>query len=151
MEKLSIEDALERFIFASRWLLAIFYVGLIGCLFVLAARFVEEFGLFAFHSLSVHETKFLLDILHLVDLTLLANLLPIIIFSGYENFVSIIGVAQKSPDRPKWMGGIDFAFLEISHTDKTDLDWMIGVHLVFVVTGVLFALSEKIMHGSHHS
>ena len=103
--------------------------------------------------------------LSLVDKTLLANLLLLVIFSGYENFVSVIGVARRSTDRPKWMGGVDFAslklkligsivalsginllaaFLEIETANKVDLAWQIGLHVVFLFTGVLFALSEKI-------
>jgi uncharacterized protein (TIGR00645 family) len=74
-------------------------------------------------------------------------------------------VARKSLDRPKWMGEIDFAglklkligsivalsgvhllaaFLEIEHADKENIAWMIGLHVTFVVTGVLFAIMEKI-------
>ena len=105
------------------------------------------------------------------DMTLIANLLILIIFSGYENFVSIIGIAQRSVDRPKWMGGVDFAglkikligsiiaisgvqllaaFLEIDSTDKTDLAWQIGLHVVFLFTGILYAISEKISHPPSH-
>jgi len=162
---MKIEDLIERIIFASRWVLAIFYLGLVGCLVILAIRFAEHFGIFALAALHSNETSFLLEILKLVDMTLLGNLLLVIIFSGYENFVSIIGVAHDSPDRPKWMGGIDFAglklklisslvalsginllgaFLEIKNANKQDLAWMIGLHLVFVITGLLFALAERV-------
>jgi uncharacterized protein (TIGR00645 family) len=98
--------------------------------------------------------------------------LILIIFSGYENFVSIIGVAKNSADRPKWMGGIDFAglklkligslvalsainllaaFLEIDSVSKENLGWMIGIHLTFVFTGLIFAYSERAMgHNNPH-
>lgn len=100
-------------------------------------------------------------------MTLLGNLMIIVIFSGYENFVSVIGVAQESPDRPKWMGDVDFAglklkligsivalsginllgvFLNMEHNKWTNeqLAWMVGIHITFMVTGVMFAMSEKI-------
>jgi uncharacterized protein (TIGR00645 family) len=38
------------------------------------------------------------------------------------------------------------AFLEIESADKDNLAWMIGVHFTFVVTGFLYAYSEKISH-----
>lgn len=111
--------------------------------------------------------KPLLGILGLIDKTMLGNLLILVIFSGYENFVSMIGIAQGSPDRPRWMGDVDFAglklkligsivalsginllgaFLNLKNWSPQDLGWMVGIHLTFVVTGVLFALSEKIGH-----
>ena len=164
-----IEKNLEKLIFNSRWILAIFYVFLVISLVILAIKFLQEFIHFGSSFWAASEAEFLTSVLGLVDKTLLANLLILIIFSGYENFVSVIGAAKDSPDRPTWMGEVDFAglklkligsivalsginllaaFLEISTTNKEDLGWMIGIHLVFVITGVLFALSERVM--VHH-
>lgn len=161
-----IEVSVERLIFNSRWILVIFYLLLICTLGIVAIKFVKEFAHFATTFWEANEAEFLTDVLSIVDKTLLANLLLLIIFSGYENFVSIIGAAKTSADRPKWMGGVDFAglklkligsiialsginllaaFLEISTTNKNDLAWMVGIHLTFVVTGLLFALSERAM------
>jgi uncharacterized protein (TIGR00645 family) len=162
----AIEKSLEIFIFNSRWVLSIFYVFLVLALFILAIKFVQEFVHFSFSFWHASEAELVSGILGLVDKTLLANLMILVIFSGYENFVSIIGAAKNSHDRPSWMGEVDFAglklkligsivalsginllaaFLEIDTTNKDNLAWMIGIHLVFVVTAVLFALSERIM------
>jgi uncharacterized protein (TIGR00645 family) len=165
----SVENFLEAFIFHSRWILAIFYLLLVFALVGLCIKFIQHFYHFSVNIFDLSETDTLLAILGLVDMTLLANLLILVIFSGYENFVSIIGVAQESQDRPKWMGGIDFAglklkligsivalsaiyllsaFLNLKTMDHAymnqELGWMVGLHLTFVITGVLFALSEKI-------
>lgn len=166
-----LENFLEKTIFASRWLLAPFYIGLVMALALLAFKFMQEFLHFAGSIISASETDTLLGILSLIDKTLLGNLLILVIFSGYENFVSVIGVAKNSPDRPKWMGGVDFAglklkligsivalsginllgaFLNLKMWKPDELGWMVGIHLVFVVTGVLFALSEMIKHKSGH-
>jgi len=167
-----LENFLEAFIFHSRWILAIFYIALALALFELGIKFLQHFYHFTRDIWDMSETDTLLGILGLVDMTLLGNLLILVIFSGYENFVSVIGVAQESADRPKWMGGIDFAglklkligsivalsgiyllsaFLNIKKFQggeagwmNAELGWMVGLHLTFVVTGVLFALSEKI-------
>ena len=162
----AIEKGLEKFIFNSRWILSIFYVFLVLALVILAIKFIQEFVHFSFSFWDASEAELLSGILGLVDKTLLANLLVLVIFSGYENFVSIIGAAKDSDDRPSWMGEVNFAglklkligsivalsginllaaFLEISTTNKENLGWMIAIHLVFVVTAVLFALSERIM------
>ena len=161
------EHLLEKIIFRSRWILAFFYSGLVLALLILGAKFAQELLHFIMVFWAADESQFVTGILALVDKTLLANLLILVIFSGYENFVSVIGVAKDSEDRPKWMGEVDFAglklkligsiialsginllaaFLEIDSANKEDLAWMVGVHFTFVVTGFLYAYSEKISH-----
>lgn len=166
-----IELMLEKCIFASRWILAPFYIGLVLALLLLGFKFLQEFFHFAASIAALSETETLLGILGLIDKTLLGNLLILVIFSGYENFVSMIGIAQGSPDRPRWMGEVDFAglklkligsivalsginllgaLLNLKNWSPQDLGWMVGIHITFVVTGVLFALSEKIGHKNDH-
>lgn len=165
------EVLIEKIIFRSRWILAGFYLLLVATLFLVAIKFVKEFAHFAMIFWHASEAEFVTGVLEIVDKTLLGNLLILIIFSGYENFVSVIGAAKNSTDRPKWMGGVDFAglklkligsivalsginllaaFLEISTTNKENLGWMVGIHLTFVVTGLIFALSERYMHQERH-
>jgi uncharacterized protein (TIGR00645 family) len=167
-----IEGSVERLIFASRWLLAPFYLGLVGAVLVLLVKFCEMFFDFAVKSLGSDSTVILLGVLNLIDYTLLANLMILVIFSGYENFVSKITVAENSPDRPEWMGEVDFAglklkligsivalsainllgaFFNLKDWTTENLAWMVGIHLAFVLTAVFFALSEKIgLHSGAH-
>jgi uncharacterized protein (TIGR00645 family) len=161
-----LEVFVEKLIFRSRWILASFYLILVATLFLVAIKFFKEFVHFAMVFWDATEAEFVTGVLEIVDKTLLGNLLILIIFSGYENFVSIIGAAKNSADRPKWMGEVDFAglklkligsivalsginllaaFLEIETTNKENLGWMVGIHLTFVVTGLIFALSERFM------
>ena len=179
-----IEHALESLMFNSRWLLAPFYLGLVFSIALLLIKFGQEF----FHMLpaifTMSESDVILAILTLVDMSLVASLLIIIIFSGYENFVSKINVADHE-DRPEWMGKVDFsglkikliasivaisaiellkAFVNVSNIgvaadsgtwtvgDK-QLAWKVGIHFVLIVSGVLFALMDRIAEGtkSHHS
>lgn len=167
-----IENFLERFIFTSRWILAPFYIVLVIALGALGVKFLQHFIHFITELWVMSETDTLLGLLALIDMTLLANLMILVIFSGYENFVSVIGVAQNSPDRPKWMGDVDFsglklkligslvalssinllgAFLNIKNWTHEQLAWMIGIHMTFVISGLIFAMSEKIAHskGDH--
>ena len=162
------ERLLERGLFASRWLMAPMYVGLVGALLVLMAKFMQGLVEFALHAWSATEAQTVLAILSLIDLTLAGNLLLIVIFSGYENFVSKIDVGDHE-DQPDWKGKVDFAALKIKliasivaisgihllkifmdinkYTDR-DIMWMTTIHVVFVGSGVLLALMDKI-HGSH--
>ena len=167
----SLERMIESFLFSSRWLLAPFFVGLALSIFILLIKFVQEvihlFGIL----LSATGTQLVAEVLGLVDLTLTASLLIIVVFSGYENFVSRIDHTQHR-DWPEWMGSIDFAglklklmssivaisavqvlrlFLALQTTGDRELYWSIAIHMVFVVSGVLLALTDRIAggHGSH--
>ena len=82
------ENFLENMIFRSRWVLAPMYLGLVGGLFILLIKFVQEFSHIVIHILDTTERDAVLSLLALVDITLVANLLIMVIFSGYENFVS---------------------------------------------------------------
>ena len=175
MNKLT--HAIEVTLFRSRFLLAPLYLGLVGALVLLCWRFVIEFYHLALHIGEATATSFTLDLLALLDLTLLANLILMVIFAGYENFVSRIDVAAESADRPHWMGTIDFSglkikligslvaisviellkdFIELSGATEVGEGtiWRIVIHLTFVISGVLFALMDWIadkreFHGTH--
>ena len=159
-----LERMLERLIFAARWIMVPFYLGLLVSLGVMGVKFVEELvhDIERFGSLT--ETDTILMALTLIDLSLAGNLLLIVVFSGYENFVSKLDVADH-PDRPKWLGEIDFSgmklkliasivaisgiqllkqFMEIETANKTDLGWLVGIHMTFVISGVLLALMDFI-------
>ena len=162
-----ISHAVEVILFRSRFLLAPLYLGLVGTLGLLAYRFVIEFWHLAEKTASMNASEFTLALLALLDLTLLANLILMVIFAGYENFVSRIDIATESKDRPHWMGTIDFSGLKIKLIgslvaisviellkDFIELAgeaevgegtiWRIAIHLTFVVSGVLFALMDWI-------
>ena len=160
-----IEHAFEELLFASRWLMAPFYLGLIVALLALLYIFAHEIWIEIPKLAHLTETQVIIWVLSLIDLSLAGNLLIMVIFSGYENFVSKIDIGDH-PDRPSWMGKVDFsgmklklvasivaisaihllkAFMEIGTIDKTDLQWMVTIHLVFVTSGVLLALMDWII------
>ena len=168
---------LEVFIFGARWLLAPLYIGLVGALALLLWRYGIEFLSLATHINSSDAHDFTLDLLGLLDLVLLGNLVLIVLFAGYENFVSKIEVAERSTDRPSWMGTIDFSglklkligslvalsviellkdFIELSNHESEEVGqgtiWRIIIHLTFVVSGVLFAVMDRLGEtGGKHS
>jgi uncharacterized protein (TIGR00645 family) len=160
-----LEIWVERILFGGRWLLAPLYLGLIGSLIAILVKFVAELIHLA-TNLTADVQEMTLMILALLDLTLLANLIVIVIYAGYENFVSKIGVAANSEDRPYWMGRVDYSGLKIKligslvaisviellkdfmqaaeTTDFEPVAWRIGIHLTFVVSGLLFAIMDLI-------
>lgn len=158
------ERSLERLIFASRWLMAPFYVGLVFALAMLLVKFVQELVHYVPGVLAMKESDVVLAVLALVDLTLAGSLVLMVIFSGYENFVSKIETNDHA-DRPDWMGTLDFsglklklvasivaisaiqllkAFMNVTAVSKEDIFWLVVVHMAFVVSGVLLALMDWI-------
>jgi uncharacterized protein (TIGR00645 family) len=95
-----IEDSLEKSIFASRWFLAPIYIVLSISLFFITIKVVQEFFHFVPLILTVDLKGMMLFVLHIVDLALVGNLVLMIIFAGYENFVSKISIADDSEDKP---------------------------------------------------
>jgi len=167
-----VEDAMETVIFASRWLLAPFYLGLAVSLVVLLIKFAGELFHIATHAFTATESEVILGVLALVDLTFTGSLIIIVIFSGYENFVSKIDHSGHR-DWPEWMGTIDFSglklkllssivaisaiqllkqFMSIQNVSDREIMWLVIVHVVFVVSSVLLALSDRISaHSNGHS
>ena len=161
----NLENTLESSMFASRWFMAPVYVVLSLSLAVIMLKVVQEFihNLSMFYDMDIR--SLLLFVLHILDMALIGNLVLMVLFAGYENFVSKIGAAKDSEDKPSWMGKVDFSGLKLKligsivaisginlleafmslkdHTDR-EIKWQILIHLVFVSSGVLLALMDYI-------
>ena len=164
----NLETKFERGLFASRWLMAPMYLGLAVTLGMLTVIFVKELVHYLPQVLELTAEKMILVALTMIDLTLAANLLLIVMFSGYESFVSKFDI-DVGEDRPGWMGKVDFGglkmkliasivaisgihllkrFMEISDLEtattfgETEMFWLVVIHLTFVASGVLMALMD---------
>jgi uncharacterized protein (TIGR00645 family) len=163
--KRQVEKGLENFLFAARWLAAPIYLGLVFCLFMLLVTFVrylwmaaQRMPTFTFHDTAVAVVAF-------IDLALIANLVLIVIFVGYENFVSRLDIDEHA-DKPGWIGEVDYTglkmklfsslvaitgidllkqFMELQNDvsrDVGELRWMVGIHVTFLITLVMSALAN---------
>src|SRR6201993_3441661 len=154
----------EYVLYNSRWLMAPFYVGLVVAIAVLFLKFLRMLVEFILHATGAKSSETILDALALIDVTLVGNLILIVVFSGYENFVSRIDTSGN-PNWPIWITKIDFAglkqkllasivaisaihvleaFLNIDAAfDATRMTWLVAVHLVFVISALLLALSDR--------
>lgn len=171
-----IETVIEEFIFAARWLQAPVYLGLI----VATGVYVYKFMIELLHLVSgineINEITVMLSILGLIDISMVMNLLIIVIIGGYTIFTSRIDFGEQE-DRPQWLDHMDSGILKIKlasslasisgvHLLKTFIDIHeeasadsdfrsviieIVIHIVFIVSALLLAWVERILHGSHHS
>jgi uncharacterized protein (TIGR00645 family) len=107
------EKFVERLFFASRWLLAPIYFGLSVALVILGFKFFQELIHAFAHIREASEADIVLSLLALVDLSLVAGLIVMVMFSGYENFVSKLDVEQGSSDKLGWLGKLDASTLKM--------------------------------------
>lgn len=164
------ETGLEALLFGSRWLMAPFYLLMVGALGMLLVKFSQESWHILTHTLIMTEAEAVLAVLSLIDIALTGNLLLMVLFAGYENFVSKMDV-EDHEDRPDWMGKVDFSglklkliasivaisginllksFMALGTEDMTpakesQLFWMLAIHVVFIFSGVMLAFMDRIV------
>ena len=159
-----IEDIAERFLYASRWLLAPIYLGLSFGLLILSIKFFQE----VFHVLPlILETKeadLVLIVLSLIDLSLVGGLIVMVMLSGYENFVSSINI-KEGDEKLSWLGKMDAGslkqkvaasivaissihllkiFMNAQSVENDKLMWYVIIHLTFVVSAIGMAYVDSI-------
>jgi uncharacterized protein (TIGR00645 family) len=166
---MNIENRLESFMFAGRWMLAPFYLGLLLALGLLLIKFAKGFIKFAPMVFNSPDSEVIVALLSLIDVVLVANLLLIIVFAGYENFVSRMHIENKE-DRPSWMGQVGFSglkmkligsivaisaiellrvFMHAGTLPVEEVSWKLATHLTLVVSGLLFAIMDRVAEGGH--
>ena len=165
-----IELIIETIIFQSRWALAPFYLGLALSLLLLLYHFLAQLVAFVIKVPFATESDVILGVLGLIDLAFTGNLIIIVIFSGFENFVSRIEADDH--DRPDWMTKVDFgglkqklmtsivaisaiqvlkAFMNIEHYDNAKLAWLVGIHLLFLGSLLAVVVADRISSPSEQS
>jgi uncharacterized protein (TIGR00645 family) len=164
--KSAAERGFERAIFMSRWLLAPFYLGLSLALMTLLYDFVRRMVHLVEHVGTADHDTIIVGILSLIDLSLMGNLVLMVMFAGYESFVSKLHIDDHH-ERLDWMGQIGFGdlklklmtsivaisairlletFMDVENLTDRELAWTVGIHVTFVVSGLLLALMKRMMH-----
>ena len=167
----NLEIILERAIFSARWLLIPFYVCCLLLIVILVIKFTQNFcfKIIPLVFIEVEQSEVILSILELIDLLLVANLLIIIVFSGYESFVSKFDLGENV-DRPEWMSNISFSnlklklmgslvtisaidllgsFIKVAEISQRVLILQVIIHFTFVISGLLFAWMDNISEQNH--
>jgi uncharacterized protein (TIGR00645 family) len=158
-----IEHAIETILFQSRWILAPFYLGLAFCLVLMLIHFGKQLFGFVIKIHMATESDVILGVLGLIDLAFTGNLVLIVIFSGYENFVSKI--ETDGHDRPDWMTKVDFgglkqklmtsivaisaiqvlkAFMNLEQYDNIKLGWLVGIHVLFLGSLLTVVVADRL-------
>jgi len=164
-----LESTFEKVIFASRWLQAPLYVGLIVGGVLYAYKFIVELIHLSATINEITESVLMLGVLTLVDITMVANLLIMVIIGGYSTFVSRIDI-DTHEDKPEWLQKVDAGtlkvklagslvgvsgihllqtFINIKNHEKEHVLLQVVIHVVFLISSVMLAYSEKILHEKH--
>jgi uncharacterized protein (TIGR00645 family) len=160
-----VEAVFESVVFASRWIQAPLYAGLIVAELLYAYKFLHELWEMVIHINKMDETVFMLGVLGLVDVTMVANLLTMVVIGGYATFVSKLDL-EHHPDRPDWLTHVDpgtikiklaasligissihllKGFVDVANENPEHLKWKIFIHMTFLASAILLAWTDKIM------
>jgi uncharacterized protein (TIGR00645 family) len=164
------ERLVERTIFASRWLLAPFYVGLAVSLVILLIKFGQKTVKLLSDAFLSTSSEVITNVLSLIDLSLIASLVLMVMLPCYENFVSRFEL-EGHKYKPSWMGHVDFgdlkvklltsivaisaihvleAFMNIGPASDRELAWSVGILIAFVVAALLLAIMNRLSPAEHH-
>ena len=156
-----VERGIERFLLASRWLQAPLYIGLVLVLAIIVVKFPFKVWDLVRQATSAEESDLIVQVLSLVDVILVANLVVMVIIAGYENFVSRFE-STAEVERLSWFGRLDSGSLKVKLAtsvviisaihllqrflegdfDRNKLYALVIMHLAFVLTAVLLALTD---------
>lgn len=163
------ERLIEKTLFASRWLLAPIYLGLSLALVALGIKFFQEVFHVLVHIVTASEADMILTILALIDIVLVGSLVVMVMFSGYENFVSRLDI-EVGGEKLGWLGKLDAgtlklkvaasivaissihllrAFMNAQQIPNDKLMWYVIIHLTFVVSAVLMGVLDRIAFSAH--
>ena len=165
--RLLTEQTVGRALFSFRWLLAPFYIGLALSLFVLLVKFVQKTAHLVANVFSANSSEVITLVLSLIDISLIASLVLMVMLACYENFVSGFEL-ERYKYKPSWMGHIDFGelkvklltsivaisaihvleiFMNIGPASDHELAWSVGILIAFVLSGLLLAVMNRISPG----
>ncbi len=163
------ERFLENAMYASRWLLAPVYFGLSLGLIALTIKFFQEIFHILPHIFSVSESDMILTLLSLVDMTLVGGLLVMVMFSGYENFVSQLDI-NEGKEKLSWLGKMDatslknkvaasivaissihllWVFMDAKNVPDNKLMWYVIIHLTFVLSAFVMGYLDRLTKVKH--
>lgn len=158
------EQLFERMMYASRWIMAPIYLGLSLVLFALGVKFFQEVLHLIPTLWELKEVDLILVVLGLIDLALVGGLIVMVMFSGYENFVSKLDI-DEGAEKLAWLGQLDAnslknkvsaaivaissihllkVFMNLKEVDPDKIIWYVVIHLTFVLSAFAMGYLDKI-------
>jgi uncharacterized protein (TIGR00645 family) len=166
---LATERVLAATVFASRWLQAPLYVGLIVAQAIYVIVFCRELFDLVLTLGSLEENKIMLTVLGLIDVVMISNLLIMVIVGGYQTFVAKLGI-DRHPDRPDWLAHVNEntmkiklamsligissihllqSFIDADHVTAQAVLWQCIIHGLFLISAAAIAFTVWLSHKGH--
>ncbi|KAF1053149.1 MAG: hypothetical protein GAK43_01572 [Stenotrophomonas maltophilia] len=163
------ERFIENSLYAARWLLAPVYIGLSLALLALTIKFFQEILHILPDIFSIAEADLVLVLLSLIDMALVGGLLVMVMFSGYENFVSQLDISEGQ-EKLSWLGKMDSSslknkvaasivaissihllriFMELKTIPDNKLMWYVIIHLTFVLSAFAMGYLDRLTRHDH--
>lgn len=163
------ERFIENTMYGARWLLAPVYVGLSLALLALTIKFFQEILHILPDIFSIAEADLVLVLLSLIDMALVGGLLVMVMFSGYENFVSQLDIAEGK-EKLSWLGKMDASslknkvaasivaissihllriFMDLKNIPDNKLLWYVIIHMTFVLSAFVMGYLDKLTRHDH--
>lgn len=164
-----LENKVEQFIFFSRWIQLPVYLGLIVATLIYALKFMKQLWFLITGFPSWNDNMVLLSVLGLIDISMVINLLVVVFIGGYATFVSKIEFGEHA-DKPEWLSKINAGtlkiklivslvsisgvhllktFIDVHNTTLQDTIMQVVIHVVFLISALLLAYTDKVMHSDH--
>ena len=165
-----LEQVTEKALFSSRWILAPIFLGLSLALIALGFKFFQQAWHIFSDLIAMKESALVLTVLAMIDIVLVGSLIVMVMFSGYENFVSTIDA--KGSDTLGWLGKMDSGtlklkvaasivaissihllqkFMDAEKIENDKLMWYVIIHLTFVVSALLMGVLDRIAFAAHRA
>lgn len=161
---------MAEMVFASRWIQAPLYFGLIIAQAIYVYHFAVELTHLVQHTTTATETEIMLVVLGLIDVVMIANLLLMVIVGGYETFVSRLYL-EENPDQPEWLEHVNAgtmkvklamaligissihllkSFIEAPNLSEKTMLWQVVIHITFVLSAIALAYTNRLMEPKAH-
>jgi len=158
------EKQIEKLMYASRWLMAPIYLGLSLVLIALGIKFFQEIFHILPNIFAIKEVDLILVVLSLIDIALVGGLIVMVMFSGYENFVSRLDIDESS-EKLNWLGKVDSGslknkvaasivaissihllkiFMDTPNIDNDKIMWYLLIHITFVLSAFVMGYLDKL-------
>jgi uncharacterized protein (TIGR00645 family) len=158
------EKQIEKLMYASRWLMAPMYLGLSLVLIALGIKFFQEIFHLLPNIIATKEADLILVVLSLIDIALVGGLIVMVMFSGYENFVSRLDIGDGE-EKLNWLGKVDSGslknkvaasivaissihllkvFMDTPNIENDKIMWYLLIHITFVLSAFAMGYLDKL-------
>lgn len=166
-----LEQMFEKLMYASRWIMAPIYLGLSCLLFALGIKFFQEVWHLVPVLFEIKEVDLILVALSLIDMALVGGLIVMVMFSGYENFVSKLDVSEDQ-EKLGWLGKLDSnslknkvaasivaissihllkIFMNAQSVPNDKIMWYLLIHITFVISAFAMGYLDKLVRDGKSS